>query len=290
MDVNSGFARQLKKSRIGRPVGVFAYRVATRLRRNSTAPKLMVNTLAKAGTHLVMSTLDSLPQYRFSGRHHTLSVLDLEEPLLSKSVSSLHRDLRRSPRGTYMTGHIAYHERVAELFESLKVKRVLVVRDPRALVVSTARYMRSYERHPLHATVNRMFPSDEELCRAVILGFQQDGGNRNWPSFRDRLNSFAGWLDDSESLTIRFEDLVGAEGGGDSEAQLATIAKLQEYLGIDLDSETRDRVAKSAFDTRAATFRSGEIDGWKRALSSKTLDLLHSECAPAALRIGYSLD
>ena len=289
MDINGRLARRLKQSRFGRPIGVAAYRAVIAVSRRSDATPVMVNTLAKAGTHLVMSTMDAFPQYRFSGRHCTLSVLDLQEPELTPAVARLERELGRLRRGTYMTGHMAHHPRAVDSLRTRGVKSIHVVRDPRALVVSTARYMRTYEAHPLHRTVMKKFPDDSDLMEAVITGFEQYGGERHWRPLSERLRAFAPWLDEAGSLVIRFEDLIGESGGGSDAVQRESVARIRDFVGVTLDPQQLAGIAGAAFDRRSATFRSGEIDGWKRDLTPSQQALIAAECADICVQLGYDV-
>lgn len=288
MDVNGRLARTLKASDLGRNFGVAAYRAAVNIGHKSDANPVLVNTLAKAGTHLVMALLDAFPQYRFSGRHFTFSVIDMELPDRELRLALLQKEVSKLRRGKYMTGHIAYHPEIAEYLDKTLLKKIYVVRDPRALVVSNAFYMKSYARHPLHETAIRRFSTDEEFIRASILGFEQDNGTRHLRPMSERIEAFAPWIeDDPRAFVIRFEDLIGASGGGSRETQVKLTEDLNEYLGLGADSKQIEAAADAAFDPRSATFRSGEVDGWRKHMTPELLDLVENECAPASARIGY---
>jgi sulfotransferase 6B1 len=289
MDINGSLARRLKRNRLLRPVAIAAYRAWTPLTHRSGAPRLVVNSMPKAGTHLLMSLLDALPHYRFSGRHFSLSVLDLQGEALDRRLAALRTELRRTPRGTYITGHLAYEDRAAEEIASSGFKVANVVRDPRALVVSTAHYMRTYPRHPLYETVNRRFPTTEQLIEGVILGFPQDDGPRHWRPMSEHLKAFVPWTESDTYLTLRFEDLVGSMGGGLRESQIAAISSLTSYLEIPLADDELNMAADSAFDPRSATFRSGAIDSWKKDLGQTNLAILRNECGQVAKSLGYDL-
>ncbi|WP_341580054.1 hypothetical protein [Microbacterium schleiferi] len=287
MDINGKIGRTLKRSDFGRRIGVAGYRAITNLTHRSDADPVMVNTLAKAGTHLLMSLLDAFPAYRFSGRHFTFSVIDLHEPELTERNARLARQMSKVRRGQYMTGHLAYHDSIARTVDDAGFRQLLVVRDPRALIVSGALYMRSYERHPLHATVARRFTSDADVIRGVIAGFDQDNGTRHLRPMSERLDAFVPWLDEPGALLVRFEDLVGSAGGGTDELQFETARRISEHLGLDAGPDTVRAAASAAFDTRAATFRSGEIEGWRRHLDGELLELAEESCRAASAKLGY---
>ena len=83
-------------------------------------------------------------------------------------------------------------------------------------------------------------------------------------------------MDYPDTLTVRFEDLVGAEGGGDKDVQLAAIQCVLAFLGKDMARAEEIR-SKAFGGTR--TFSGGQIGGWQSAYSQEL-------CAKAAKVFG----
>lgn len=297
VDINGGAARWAKGRSALRPAAIAAYRGFVRATSPRSGPRVFVNSMPKSGTHLAMSLLDAFPGFRFSGRHVAFSEIEALDgpprgPLPPHAIAgrdALVHELDRVPGRSYMTGHLAYDRDLAAALESSDARLVLFIRDPRAVVVSMARYFRTNPRHNLHATVQRRFPDDEELRTAVIEGFEADDHARRCVPMRQRLELFAPWLEEPGALVLRFEDLVGPRGGGSEAAQADAVARLAAHVGADLDADAVRHVAQRAFDPRSATFREGRIDGWRAHLTTSQLSRLEDECGEAARLLGYDL-
>jgi len=94
------------------------------------------------------------------------------------------------------------------------------------------------------------------------------------------------WRDDPRCLFLRFEDLVGPNGGGSDELQQQAIKSIENHLGYTLGSEQ----CKEIYSTTARTFRKGSIDGWKESLDETALARLNTYCKPLCEAAGYPHD
>lgn len=276
MDINNSVARRVKTTWV-RPAGIAAYRGYARLRPGRPGPKVMINSLPKAGTHLVARLLDGVPGMIYAGRHLTLSELDVGGDSGARRVGDLDQMLGKVRASQYATGHLAYRADAADTLDRHQVRAVHVVRDPRALVVSTAHYLRNNSRHPLHETAVRDFPALPALFDALIDGFATDGGRR-YVGVAERWAHFGPWLEREEDHVVRFESLVGTRGGGTREAQRAAVAGLLGYLGI--DSAHGESVMAVGFDERSATFRQGSASGWRSELTDEQSERIHTLALP----------
>jgi hypothetical protein len=75
--------------------------------------------------------------------------------------------------------------------------------------------------------------------------------------------TFAGWLTDAQSLPVKYEDVVGPRGGGDTERQRETVRKIMEFTGVDTRQVDLQTVVDSLYDEKSPTFRKGRIDSWR---------------------------
>ncbi|MBW1804586.1 MAG: hypothetical protein JRJ85_28140 [Deltaproteobacteria bacterium] len=89
-----------------------------------------------------------------------------------------------------------------------------------------------------------------------------------------------------EVLKVRFEDLIGPQGGGDSTTQIETIESIYAYLGIaGMDAA---KVAGQIFSKDSPTFRKGQIGSHKEFLSKEQLDKFHRLHGTLLKQYGYS--
>jgi hypothetical protein len=66
---------------------------------------------------------------------------------------------------------------------------------------------------------------------------------------------------------VRFEDLVGPQGGGSRDAQIDMLRRLARHLGASVGDEDLTRIADNLFGG-TFTFRKGEIGSWRQNLSA----------------------
>jgi len=235
-------------------------------------PRILVNSMPKAGTHLVMQALDSFPQIRASGIHIGI------KPILKASAEGPRRDasipgsdldwlavrdlLGQAKYGQYVTAHLEPYEQFLEALADLEYKVIVVVRDPRDVAVSAISYIKRLRRHPRHRRFEG-HASDRDRMESFISGYDPDELGRGFPSLRVRLERFRPWLDAPGTLVCRYEDLVGERGSGSGEAQMRTIRAIAEHINRPGTDQTLRRVARRTWSTRSATFRAGTTGEWR---------------------------
>jgi hypothetical protein len=160
--------------------------------------------------------------------------------------------------GEYILSHLFYNWNVAELLERLEFKKILVIRDPHDVIVSYIRYVQAAEPQEAHYFLN--LPDDDTRLLEAIRGVPFIGVK----NVGESLNGILKWLEKSDCLLIRFEDLIGAKGQGSRERQLDTIKRICHYLELDATPQEIARVAGEVFDPGALTFREGQIGTWQR--------------------------
>ncbi len=85
---------------------------------------------------------------------------------------------------------------------------------------------------------------------------------------------------------VRFEDLVGPEGGGSAEAQRRAVGSVAAHLGLEADEATLERVGRSIFGA-GQTFRKGTIGGWKEEFSGEHERAAEEVVGPLLAELGY---
>jgi len=131
-------------------------------------------------------SLDSEPFVRIG--------VDWSATVPAGAVSSV---LRRLKVGEYATAQVPYSDPMAELLSEMRIKSILILRDPRDVVASHAKYIRVVE--PACTDGPRLLSIDE------------------------RLESVLPWSPHPLTLTTRFERRVGRKGGGSREVQVHKI-------------------------------------------------------------------
>ena len=233
-------------------------------------PRALVVSLPKAGTHLVERAICLHPRLyrRFLP---TLNPENVGEEGLAGVV-------RAQRPGQVVVAHLPFDHAYPELLAG--VKTLFVIRDPRDIAVSLAHYIESRGDHPLHFAYSER-PDTRSRIELAILGDTE--ARPPAPSLESLLAAFAGWLD-SGALVVRFEELIGARGGGDDETQARTIRAIYDHLGLAVPARVSDRLFSSA----SPTFRTGQIGGWRGSFNSELEALFEQEAGDWMETYGYS--
>ena len=280
--------RAVADTEVLRRVVIRGLQEAARLRRPRVSERVLVNSFPKAGTHLVARALDLSQIVRYSWQH--LAPRELPDEGYDHSHEAALRiveRLDRVPAGQYATAHLSYDTSLATALESGSIALVVVVRDPRALLVSNMRYVMARRRHFLHQRFSELYENDEERLCALLDGFAT---SERWglgrAPFADLLAAYVPWREQS-AVNLRFEDLAGTRAGGTREAQMEALWELYSIIPTNDRLELCSRVADEVWSEQSITFRSGQIHEWQTGLSSSLLGEVEARLAPIARRLGY---
>ena len=228
--------------------------------------KVMIVTLPKSGTHLMRKAV-----YLITNEDYRWVSLD-DTPYFRVG-----NDLNRP-----------HHITMAHIFPEMDVVRtqfsdcytkVLLIRDPRDVMVSFTHHIAkgliwsSCPDLDYHSFHEQSF--DEQLKE--ILSFPD--------AYRGPSICFAYaalWMNSPDVLVCRFEDLVGAQGGGSDEKQFETLKALAQHIGYPRSDEDLRAIASQLFGG-TWTFREGQIGGWRSAFNAENRHLFH-------LRFGQYVD
>jgi sulfotransferase 6B1 len=238
------------------------------------APIVVSNSLPKAGTHLLERALCLHPRLYRSLRR---TLHDRRVP----AMGDLDRVVPRLRPGEVLVTHLS-HDPVRERVVSEEhVRSLFLVRDPRDLVVSQAHYVAGWDAHPHHETLAST-DDLQERYRRIITG----DAERSMPSLRLRLESYAGWLT-SPALLVRYEELIGAAGGGDSGRQTAVIRQLFDHIGLPMTEAELAALAAATFSDASPTFRKGSIGQWQQQFDERTLEMFEQTVGDLMPAYGY---
>ena len=275
--------------------------------------KLILNSVPKSGTHVLVKVFDLLG-YKDSCKHLSGSLVrpgnifgvrnffrkmllisdlmdkdrlkvDLDYPDRSIGVKRFSSYIRDIQPLSYTESHLPYSKDMEEFLVRKGFKVAHIIRDPRSLVASYINHVMRDPNYPYHNKIKSLktirarveFILNGDNCKPFILS-----------PLADRLNNAYGWVDSflSNVCVVRFEDLIGPNGGGDRESQVNAIRKIIRFLEIDLSEVEISRVADRVFDRKSETFYRGHIDGLS-GFDIETKEFINKELSEWVEKYGY---
>lgn len=243
--------------------------------RNRDEPRILCVTVPKSGTHLLERVICLHPRF------YRALLPTIHEGNLDRH-GGLWKMLGGLGPGQALFTHLPYKPRFEEAVAGCGARLVFLVRDPRDVAVSEVHYALSRPGIPGHQAL-RQQPDLHSRLRLVI-----QGGDGLLP-LAVRLARFEGWLR-ADPLLVRFEDLVGPEGGGTAEAQLETLQQIFSHLQTPVDGQELIDLRQRVFSEASPTFRRGRIGGWRDDFSPELRELFDREAAPVLSMFGYQPD
>jgi len=239
-----------------------------------TGPRVLVVSLPKAGTHLLEGVLEELPGIRNAG-WKTLS-----EGAAAHVV--IERRLNRIGRGMFANAHLAHSDWIMEIMRSREVKVIFMIRDPRDIAVSRYKYVAEIDYlHPANKLFSAM-ENDAERLSASIVGIEGI-----MPGIGEMLERFQGWIGEESVLVLRFEDLIGARGGGVDEVRFCQLKRILQFLGIYMTEQNLELLDKKIYRKTSSTHRKGIIGSWHAEYSEEHTRAFHDAVGCLLNRYGY---
>ncbi|WLE98602.1 MAG: sulfotransferase domain-containing protein [Candidatus Electrothrix communis] len=223
---------------------------------------LLLNSMPKSGTHLLERIVSSLPGIQNSGFFYS----HISYGKYKVNLTEKKRILSLLNRKYFVGTHMPFAKQDCRTLNELGYKHILLVRDPRSIVVS--QYF-----HAINRGTNRLHDRIVNKNKVdglwdIILGLEGLGTGQflGISPVEDYYRSFCKWITEGVHL-VSFESLIGEKGGGEREKQFDAIAGIARYLDIFISDEDIQYIVHRSFDSEANTFRSGKINEWKKHLT-----------------------
>jgi len=265
--------------------------------------KIVFVSIPKCGTHLLLRYFD-LAGFRHAGPYGQLLY---DEPY--EVIDNL-------GYGDYSAWHYRWSQRFLGHIVAAGAKVVFLYRDPRAYVVSSLHHVLRTRQHLLHKLFVENLPSDQERLLRLIRGFtdeellrfapptdkryqpKPEDGKGPFSSFRGHVGVqgtgvnnvyryYARWLDEPFVFPVRFEDIIGPQGGGSRERQLTVLQDLLAFTGAREGSPDAEALAGMLFSKDAATFRKGQIGSWREEFTPELYEVFLQESRELLELWGY---
>lgn len=278
----------------------------------------LVNTIPHSGTHLVTTILNSFGYNQSVIRNRFYSVkpyfrrtqlagINWRSAKDLSNITSLNQKKTilvsvASPRlarpkvleslfskiaeREYIIGHIPYSDESNELIDRYITKTITIIRDPRDMALSMINHVKTRPQHHAHKYFFGQLTTDSERLEAILFGYENKFGHMS--SVASMYNSMLQWQKQPHNLTMKFEDLVGPRGGGETKNQVSCIKSLSTHLELseNFDDASILNIAKNSFGT-SGTFRKGKIGGWSDVFTFEDKQLFSSALSDLLVELGY---
>jgi hypothetical protein len=265
-------------------------------------PGFLLNSLPKSGTHLLEKVLTLFPGIRSANVHFDVTTAaQFQEPVGFQGVTvpigvgspqhvslqSIRLSLQLVKRGQFASGHISFSQGLADLLTELKMKSLLILRDPRDVVVSHAMYVPKTPKNMLFKYYQPLTPAERLMTSIVGIAKNPDGPTLL--NISERCRNVLPWTTQPFNYTTRFEKLVGPQGGGSREAQLDEIGNIARHLGFKHRRRDIELVAQQVFGG-TSTFRKGTTGNWREHFTAEHKSAFKEVIGSLLIVLGYEKD
>jgi hypothetical protein len=243
-------------------------------------PKVLVTSVPKSGTNLLVHTLSLFPNLTFDGT--TVRLPQTERYQIIDNIR----------RGCIVSAHMSKNSKLDNIITEKDIKVLFIIRDPRDVSVSLYHWIKKTEYHHFHE-MYKSLSSDYERLEKIITGYEPtltDGDKKGIASIDRHFRRLITWMDDQRCLTIRFEKLIGSRGGGDDELQIETIKSIARFLKTNLDNRDIEYLGENIFSNHSATFRKGQIGSWRNEFSEEHKSAFKNVAGQLLIDLGYEKD
>lgn len=235
-------------------------------------PKVLANSVPKAGTNLLQELVLLLPLMR--GQITPTLHLDNGAELLITKLS-------RIKEGQCASGHIAYDAAVDAFIHKSRIRHILIIRDFRDVIYSNIRYLEyGHKSHP-HNRLFASLPTLDAKIQACLTGHGQLG-IRAWP---DLIRDYRGWLNSKDTLVVRYENLICP----DSLVAETEIYKIITYLGLKPEIPLSE-IRKKMINPKGLTFNAPGVEKWKTNFNQNQIAKLNQALGEELIFFGYECD
>ncbi len=240
----------------------------------SESPPLLINSIPKSGTNLLDSLLKEFPGFAPRAGRTLMEWGGTSDRTINR-ISSI-------KSGYYQLAHLPMDEKLAIYLDKLGLKTVMIVRDPRDVLVSNYKYVLNMDvTHKSHKYIKDQ-PNNIERIKACIVG--REGVIA--PIY-DVYKSYSGWLDSKNCLVVKFEDLVGSKGGGCDKIQREKVVAILKFLDVVVSEAELDHIVEKMKSPNTPTFRAGKTGGWKSHFDDELLSFFDDHIKDMMALYGY---
>lgn len=191
-----------------------------------------------------------------------------------------------------------YNPHILRTLRGNQHKLIALIRDPRDALISLVFYLRSFAFKPENH-LKRDFYIVRPDFDLLTLNHQIKAliaGGHNMISYIQFYRERIQWALQPGNLMVKYEDLVGAEGGGNDISQQLAILSIAQYIHLNLTESRFNHVLENLYvnfgneiqDGRV--FKRSSIGNWKTFFSPQHKALFKKLMGQDLITLGYEKD
>lgn len=196
---------------------------------------------------------------------------------------------------TIFISHLTYNKTKYAQVLKKNFTTLFIYRDPRDQAVSFTFFAQLLPGYAEKIFPDLNIPIKDVPFTALLMDFITNGSwiYPNWissqPNITNFYHEFLPWKDMPDVYALRFEDLVGPEGGGTEEAQARVISDIAQHVGIAMTQDRVKEITYRLFGHRW-TFREGKVGSWKKYFTPEHKQAFKQVAGQLLIDLGYEKD
>lgn len=235
----------------------------------------VIHSIPKCGTHFIQRIINLLTK-------QDIFNAQISENSLSQS----------SNEGIILRTHEPYSAEAFNLLINKDFKMIAMFRDPRDALISHLFYMRTFAgkgRKRDFFVVSENFDElsfDEQLTLLIT-------GTHDMESYLEYYFNRIKWVLKPYTLSVKYEDLVGSEGGGDDVLQRQAILDIANYIGLELSENKLNFVLNNMYVKKPDVQQDGNVfsratsGNWKNFFKPSHTKLFKGRLKFLLVKLGY---
>ena len=215
------------------------------------------------------------------------------------------------PDRGFLYTHFCLTEQLEQNYRCLpELQKIIAIRDLRDVAVSMVGQIKKNNWPGMSHALREYFlslPFDEQLL--FVINYEYDvhevasvAPNSSQVSLTKIAEQAIAYAKNPSHLVVRYEDLVGPEGGGTFEAQLQALRSIAEFIQLPYSDEDLEMIAcrlygdkedpfgRSGFNNFRSTFSRGQIGTWREVFTEEHKAAFKQRIGFALIALGYEQD